>query len=412
MGASAAHRWLRWGLAIAVLLVACGGYQPSPYAQRKAYQSNQARRLRAASTAPKARSWRAFARKRLRVHVGPAYRQHNAQWRTHVADQVERANAILKQSLGIELSVVSVQAWEPESSLEDLYPRLDELAAHDDGRDADWVLGLVGSMPLATNSFRQLGAARVLGKHLVMRDMDSYHERQSIAELDTLDDRAQRDLYRGRRRHKETTILLHELGHTLGAMHMDSELAFMNPGYSNRMRVFADGNLTLMRRVLAFHQEVPEERDLRALIAGLSSYAQANPQAGWVMEERAQYVTQLEAALRQINQQTTSGESAAQDPAQSPPPADDGPESDVSALDAGARKAFAQVRKQAQAGELGAAYAGAVALADSHADSYAVQHLACRLAMEIGRLTRKTRGYCDRMAVLASQAAGTTGPVR
>ncbi|MDD9934505.1 MAG: matrixin family metalloprotease [Myxococcales bacterium] len=387
-------------LVVLLLLSACGGYKPSPYAQRRAYQERAAQRMRAVDAAPRQRSWRAFTPMPVRVHVGPAYRQRNAEWRMRIEDQIERANAVLKESLGIELEVLSVEPWERRAPLQDLSAQLDELVKHDEGRDAEWVLGLVGSMPRASNSFTELGMARVLGKHLVMRDMDDHHERQLIGQLDTLDDEDQRDLYRGRKRHKEMAILLHEIGHTLGAMHVSSPVAMMCPGYSNRMRIFADGNLTLMRKVLQFRAEPKETRDVRELIASLSSFVQSNPQAGWVMAERAEYVRRLELAHHEIDRAVQQLEREAAVEQTTPP---DGPEWDVSALPEADRARFADARRASDEGDFKTAYETASALADAHRNSYATQQLACQLAMHTGRPMKQVRRYCDRMSELAQQ---------
>jgi biopolymer transport protein ExbD len=64
----------------------------------------------------------------------------------------------------------------------------------------------------------------------------------------TADERDQ--LYVSRRRHKTAAVLLHELGHNLGAAHQDEPDTIMNPKYSDHSSSFDSHTRELMMATL------------------------------------------------------------------------------------------------------------------------------------------------------------------
>ena len=289
------------------------------------------------------------------------------------------------------------------------HPRLEELVAHDPGADVDWVIGLVGSMPRASLDFRELGESMVLGKHMVLRDMNDAEEQRLLGEaLDTLGDDERLRLYGERKRHKQTVVLLHEIGHTLSAIHVREATDIMHPSYDNRMQAFADPNLLLMKRVLAFRR-VPKASAIGPRCTEASSRTlRGAAWGGWVEQERAEYIAKLEDAGRATEQpvngaptltaiaNTATPQNVAADAARTR-------ETDVSALPEPDRAAFAEARAQLDADKLVEARAVSERLADRYPDSYAVQHLACTVAMRGGGSLKAMRKRCDRMAALAVQ---------
>ena len=381
----------------------------APYVHKKRYQEHTAKRLAAAELEPETRSWQAFTRLRIRVHGAREHRERDRGWRASFEEQIARANAVLKPALAIELEVEDARDWDPKSSPDVLHPRLEELIAHDPGEDVDWVIGLVGSMPRASLDFRDLGEGSVLGKHIVLRDMNDAEEQRVLGEvLDTLSDDERLRLYGERKRHKQTVVLLHEIGHTLSAIHVRDATEIMHPSYDNRMQAFAEPNVVLMKRVLAFRRAPEAERDWAALYQGLTEDVRGAGWDGWVEQERAEYVAKLEAAARAPQQaggaapaptaiaSAASAQNTATDAARAK-------ETDVSALPEADRTAFAEARAQLDAGKLREARAVADRLADRYPDSYAVQHLACTAAMRSGGALKEMRKRCDRMAALARQ---------
>ena len=101
-----------------------------------------------------------------------------------------------------------------------------------------------------TLSFHELGRARVLGRHVVLRTMDDVGELRALEGFDTLEPTERSRLYQQRKRHKETAVLLHELGHCLGALHTREPAELMHPQYTSDMQSFAPENLELMGYVV------------------------------------------------------------------------------------------------------------------------------------------------------------------
>jgi hypothetical protein len=398
--------FVRLGLIVA-LASACGN--ASPYQRRQEYQQRQAQKLAAAELEPQQGAWRAMHRMRVRVHAAREYRDRDRDWRARFEEQVVRANRVLEQALAIKLEVVEAREWESAAG-EDISAQREALIAHDRGDDVDWVVGLIGSTPRAEMSFRQLGEATVLGKHLVMRDMNDAEEQRVFGEaFDTLDDDERRRLYADRKRHKEAVILLHELGHTLGAIHVDEPADIMCSNYDNRMQTFAEANVVLMRRVLAYRRQPEGERDLPALIAALAAYVRETAEARWLEVERREYLTMLQEAAASLQQPAPAPApgtaAAAASDGVAAAPVREGPEWDVSALPEPDRARFAQARADLDANKLAPAWQVLEPLAEQHVASYAVQHLACTLAMRGGVPIHRMRQYCDRMAALALEAS-------
>ncbi len=86
-------------------------------------------------------------------------------------------------------------------------------------------------------------------------------------------------------------MLLHEVGHTLGALHELDETSIMNPRYSTRLRRFGPQTLEVMRAVLAHRTPTggldPSGRE--AVVALLR-----REPAPWVPAERAKELERFE----------------------------------------------------------------------------------------------------------------------
>ena len=101
------------------------------------------------------------------------------------------------------------------------------LMAHDKGDDVDLVIGLVTPLSTFNPTFSALGRANVLGRHIVMRSTDAPEEMAAFEQaLRKASAEARADLYQARLRHKETLLLLHEVGHILGAPHLFHHFPF------------------------------------------------------------------------------------------------------------------------------------------------------------------------------------------
>lgn len=232
----------------------------------------------------------------VRVYVDEDFRAQNLRWRSQIEEQLDEANQFLVPALGVRLVVKEIVPWASRSAQDRLDQVLARLEAHDDADDVDWVIGYVSSLSLVGATFEQLGIARILGRHMVVRGYADLPERKmfSAAFPDTSDaDREQ--VHQARRRHKQTVILLHELGHTLGAPHETDSAWLMHGTYDAHMVTLSEASRELMRITLETWLD-PRDRFRVATVAGkLQSYFESNPWGGWVEDERTELMAELSA---------------------------------------------------------------------------------------------------------------------
>jgi hypothetical protein len=175
---------------------------------------------------------------RIRVWADDAYRAQNIHWQQTFEDQLEHANEVLGGMFGVRL-VAELRSWSrtaPDATLED---SLGALAEIDPGDDVLSVVGLTSSLGIVAATFDRLGVAELGGRHMVLRGYADLEERKMFDRVFTELRSDERELiYRSRRRHKTTGVLLHELGHNLGADHVVEEDTLMNAGYSEHAAGF------------------------------------------------------------------------------------------------------------------------------------------------------------------------------
>jgi predicted Zn-dependent protease len=175
---------------------------------------------------------------RIRVWADDAYRAQNLHWQQTFEDELEHANEVLGGMFGVRL-VAELRSWSraaPAATLEDTLRALAEL---DPGDDVLTVVGLTSSTAIVAATFEQIGVAEVGGHHLVLRGYADLEERKTFDRLFTELRPEERELlYQARRRHKTTGLLLHELGHNLGAGHVPDEDTLMHASYSEHAATF------------------------------------------------------------------------------------------------------------------------------------------------------------------------------
>lgn len=206
---------------------------------------------------------------RVRVYVGKGYAALRPDWDEDIERQFEDANELLAP-FGARFEVEAPRVWSYQGG-ERLEIDLARLESIDEGRVADYVVGFVGALPRFSDSIRDLGMARVLGRHAVVRAIDDTAEFDALRESFELSSREEIDsLYLQRRRHKQAVILIHEWAHTIGALHeLGSEDYYMQPAYDARRSRFSPRNqrrldLALSYRVGADGDELAWRRALAA----------------------------------------------------------------------------------------------------------------------------------------------------
>lgn len=278
----------RRGLLLAGLaLTGCAWGQPDP-------QQALARSLRPAEIGPVAAP-EAEARYVLRARVW-ADRGHARSvfgWQVRFQEQVAAANRVLLATLGLRVEIVKMAAWEREGGQADLRSDLAALVEHDAGEGVDLVFGLVTPLPSLSPALHDLGAAAPLGQHVVLRGLEDpeAHARLRRA-LDERPDEEREALYRARTRHREQLLLLHELGHVLGAIHVWPSPAVMHPRYDPQQSGFSPQNLATMGLILeGWRRGAGVDAEARARAA---AHLRTHEWDGWYAEDRAALLAALD----------------------------------------------------------------------------------------------------------------------
>jgi len=175
---------------------------------------------------------------KIRVWADDAYRAQNLHWQQTLQDQLDAANEVLAETFGVRL-VADYRVWQRHTPGASLADSLAALTQADAGDDVLSVVGLTSSISLVSATFEQLGFASVGGRHMVVRGYADVEERKMFEAAFTELRAEERDLlYQSRRRHKTTALLLHELGHNLGAEHVPDVDTLMHEMYSERSAAF------------------------------------------------------------------------------------------------------------------------------------------------------------------------------
>jgi tetratricopeptide (TPR) repeat protein len=179
---------------------------------------------------------KAITEVRIRFYADDDYRAGLFRWADRTRTQLGYLNQIVEQSFGVRFEAESFRRWHRESSNSDVHQMLAELEKLDAGVGVDWVVAYVSALPLVSAAIHEVGAARLLGKHFLLRGMASADEARALGQaFDKLDPAVREQLYTQRKWHKELAIFLHEWLHTLGALHSNDRQRIMNPTYSSKM---------------------------------------------------------------------------------------------------------------------------------------------------------------------------------
>ena len=314
----------------------------------------------------------------VRVWADADFRSQTVRWRQQIEEQLDEANQFLVPALGVRLEASAIQAWDVRSSDKPLGDVLTALEAHDPGDGADWVIGYASALTLVEGTFEQLGVARPLGRHLVVRGYADGAERAAFATLfpDTSDDERDR-VHQARRRHKQTVVLLHELGHTLGAPHETDPTWLESAMYSPQMATLSDQSRAIMQLSLETWLAPAAAFDERALASRLIGYFEANPWGGWDDESKRTLVADLRALV-------------------------DAPGGAPAGLTGTAAEQFVAAQRLAQAGKLDDALAELDALIAAYPAAVELRQAVCevRLAKDGPTDAEATRA-CARVSELA-----------
>jgi hypothetical protein len=259
---------------------------------------------------------------RLRVYADRDYRGLMMRWQPKVRAQIDRLNAVVGPVFNVRFEIESFRDWDRSHIGLPFDPILGELEALDPAQEVDWVLGLTTPLRGVASSIHQIGFARVLGRHLLLRGMDDEQEFRALeASFTLLPPDERQKLYADRKAHKEVVVFLHEWGHSAGLLHDEDRAMIMNPAYDERQSAFSDFDkevlaLVIERRLSRPSEPYPESADLATL------YEKAPAEEG-SDKERAQVIELLR--RRAAGERVTSAPLAGAGHSPSPHSAGGGP---------------------------------------------------------------------------------------
>jgi tetratricopeptide (TPR) repeat protein len=248
---------------------------------------------------------------KVRVWADAEYRAQNVRWTRGFGDELDYANQLLEPMLGIRLEA-EYKEWDRHAPNASLRETAAELALLDPGDDVTWVFGLTSALPLVSSSTDELGVAEVLGGHIVLRGFSDGAERKAFANaFPDLEPEEREEVHDARRRHKQTVLLVHELAHTLGALHETDPGWIMHPAYRPEQASISDRNRELMLIALDDRLRPKELREPLATAEKLMTAIETADWGGWIAPEKEQMVTELRAEIEAAR----SGQTASPVPA-------------------------------------------------------------------------------------------------
>ena len=241
---------------------------------------------------------------KIRVYVDAGVRA-TPHWKEEITDQIDYASQLLTPLLGARLVVTKVSDWDRAGSPTDA---LAALKALDKGDEVTWILGYVTSNDVASKAMIELGAAEPVGHHLVVRAWADKAETDALAHgLPDLKEAEKQEVLGAHRRHKQTTVLLHEIAVTLGAISEADATWIQNATYAPKQHTFSDKNRELME--LALDEKLDASTD-QAVAKKLLEAVDKTEWGGWIASDREALLI----ALRNIVDQGKAGKTAADIP--------------------------------------------------------------------------------------------------
>ena len=224
---------------------------------------------------------------RVRVYADADFRAHDARWKQDITDEIDYANQLLTPMLGVRLEVSEIVEWDHAAPDAPLRETLAALATAAPDGDAHWVIGITAPPTQPTNAYDELGTGELFGRYIVMRGLSADDEKAAFTrQFPDIPLGEAGDALDARRRHHATCLLLHQLGHTLGAIHETDPSWIMHATYDPQQSTIAVRNRELMQLALDDRLQIAELRDKVATATKLLGAIDKAEWGGWIADEK------------------------------------------------------------------------------------------------------------------------------
>lgn len=362
-------------------------------------QSKQVQRQMAQSEAPSLRAdptneERPASTKtyRVRAYVTRPFTAQVADVPKSLRELFDDANEVMEPLAGVHLELDGIRTWELAAA-DDLTKALAELPKAATGDDSSWVVGFVSALPRATASFHDAGMADLPGRHIVVRAPSSAMRHDAIERIyGDLPEAERQAVHLRDRRHRAAAVFLHELGHTLGALHERADGNLMFPEYRTKMKSFSPTAGETMR-LLVDRRDPKTLDDQASMFRDLAIRVRQAPEGVYFDDERKKHLDSWDTFVARAQQPAAVVAKSA------PPP--DAP-ADLDGLSADDQARFAEARAKKDAGDYVGAWETAKPLFSAHPEVTTVQDLRCRLASYVFEF-KVTRRECEPLMQLAKR---------
>ena len=143
---------------------------------------------------------------RIKIAVDDDERTRKATWEKKITERIEAASKLFEYFCGVKLEIVAITRWESKDSIRDFNLTLSEFEAKVPVKPAQLVIGFTSQYDVNIGRQRLGGTYGPLRSHILIREHGP-----RIGESERLE------------------VLLHELGHYLGAAHSASRTSLMRP---------------------------------------------------------------------------------------------------------------------------------------------------------------------------------------
>ena len=288
--------------ALLVALAACGGSQVSTTTEHPATDVTKLLPATLEATQPKYGDPRAV-HVRVWADAGVRAMPH---WKDDIADEVDYANQLLTPLVGVKLVVDATKDWDRKGV--DFHDAAKQLATVDDGNDVTWAIGYVGPGDIASKAMGELGDAPLLGHVIVVRAWNEAAETTALAStLPDLSASQKAEVLNAHKRHKQTVVLLHMIGQSLGAIAEADPAWIQNPSYSPKQSTWSDRNRDLIQ--LAIDQRLTGGTD-QTIAHDLLEAIEKQDWGGWIPSDKETVV----ASLRGVVAAAKAGQTASDIP--------------------------------------------------------------------------------------------------